>query len=696
MQPVLSRTFSGGTAHGTWQLGITEAGGAVWIGGSEHSLFRYDRDSFAIQSGAITRNGGDFQAVVKSGDLVFGGCHCGDFAYSDTYRWPNVGTEWSQADGINLMAAWDATTGKYVPEFNPIIQARRGFGAWAFFTDSNGNLWAGGDFAYSIRAGEVNQWAGGFTRFAPRDTVAPSTPAALNGVPGAAQAMNLSWPASSDSSGAVKYELIRENKVVQVTSALGLSVPIEATPTRYFVRAIDAAGNRSASSAVYVVTPPDASALTLVASGSTWKWRFDSTPWPSDWRDGAFNDAAWASGSATLGLGSTGLGTNIGIGAPSPRPLSAQFREAFTVANPLTVVDGQISVIADDGAVVYVNGTEVGRVNLPAGTLGQNSYATASPRSAQAAAARAVFAVPSSVLVAGANVVAVSTHANYRSTLDLSFDLSFTARRGTAQAPPAAPAVTASAVDSTTAQLAWVHDPGSTATEYRVSRDGTQIAVVAAPNSGYSDSTLTPATSYAYSVVAVDGFGQQSVPGTASVTTPSGPVDPNVAFIGTGATWSWRYSSDPLAADWNTAAFDASTWNSGAAVLGFNTPGQSTDISVGAPTPRPLSAQFRSTFSVPDPGAILTAELSVIANDGVVVYLNGTEIARSNMPAGVLTQNSYATSVKTSSSAAANQFVVAVPVALLVAGDNVVAVSTHLNYRSSADASMALSLRGTR
>lgn len=696
VQPVLTPIFSGGAAHGTWQLGIAEASGNVFIGGSEHSLIQYDRTTFASKAGSITKNGGDFQAVEATGNTIFGGCHCGDFSYSNAYSWPDVGSNWTQGDSINLLGAWDATSGAYLPEFNPIVQARRGFGAWAFFTDSNGNLWTGGDYAYSVRAGELNQWSGGFIRFAPRDIVAPSKPGAVSGSPIGTGMTHLSWGGSTDNRSAVSYEVIRDNKVVVSTTSTSFDVPTEETPTRYFVRAIDSTGNRSATTAVYLVAPPSASDLTFISSNANWKWRFDSAAWPADWRVTAFNDSAWASGNAVLGLGTTGLGTNIGVDAQSPRPLSAQFRRAFTVSNPLTVVDGKISVIADDGVVVYVNGTEVGRTNLPTGTLGQNSYATAAPRSGPAAAARVEYSVPSSLLVAGTNVVAVSIHANYRSTPDLSFDLRFTAKVGQPPAAPAAPVVTGSASDSTTAQLSWTQPAGSAVTEYRVSRDGNQVGVVAAPGLTFTDTGLTPETGYAYSVVAVNGFGQLSAPGTANVTTPAGPVDPNVAFIANGSSWKWQYSSTALPAGWNATAFDDSGWSTGSARLGFGTTGLATDISVGVPTPRPLSAQFRSPFTVADPGTILTAQLSVIADDGVVVYLNGTEIARGNMPTGTLGQNSYATAAPSSATAAANRIVVDVPVNLLVAGTNVIAASTHLNYRSTANASFDLSLNGTR
>lgn len=411
-----------------WQLGIAEGSGHVWVGGSEHSLFGYDRTNFALTAGNITKNGGDFQTVSTAGDLVFGGCHCGDWTYQNAYSWDNIGTNWVQGDKISLMGAWNASTGAYQSEFNPLLQARAGYGIWATFTDSNGTLWAGGDIDHSVRAGEVNQWAGGFTRFAPRDSSAPTPPGGYSTAVSGDTA-TLSWNASSDNRAVTAYEIIRGNRVIASQTGRSYTVPVTADATRYFVRAVDAAGNRSASTAVSTVQTPavDPHAVTLVETGSTWRWRYDSAAWTATWNQPGFDDSAWASGAAPLGFGVTGIPTDISVGAPSPRPLSAQFRTTFDLADASVISDASLTVIANDGAVVYVNGAEVGRANLPTGTLTQNSYATAAPRNTAASATPAVFTVPSSLLVDGSNVVAVSTHLNYRTTPDVSFDLGINA-----------------------------------------------------------------------------------------------------------------------------------------------------------------------------------------------------------------------------------------------------------------------------
>ena len=61
--------------------------------------------------------------------------------------------------------------------------------------------------------------------------------------------------------------------------------------------------------------------------------------------------------------------------------------------------------------------------------------------------------------------------------------------------------------------------------------------------------------------------------------------------------------------------------------------------SASGPTPnnRYLTTYFRRTFTVSDPASIAALTLHLVRDDGAVVYLNGTEIARSNMPTGTIT-----------------------------------------------------------
>src|SRR5690625_4698213 len=72
-QPTMS---SRGHNNNWWQFAVGEGGDRVWLAGSEHSMFSYDRDTLELMEGHITKDGGDFQYMHLDGDVMYSGCHC--------------------------------------------------------------------------------------------------------------------------------------------------------------------------------------------------------------------------------------------------------------------------------------------------------------------------------------------------------------------------------------------------------------------------------------------------------------------------------------------------------------------------------------------------------------------------------------------------------------------------------------------
>ena len=85
------------------------------------------------------------------------------------------------------------------------------------------------------------------------------------------------------------------------------------------------------------------------------------------------------------------------------------------------------------------NGTEVARTNMPAGTITANTIAAATADGA-AEDTFFPFTVDPSLLVGGANTLAVEIHQRSRNSSDISFDLSLDADRQSGPPAPAAPA----------------------------------------------------------------------------------------------------------------------------------------------------------------------------------------------------------------------------------------------------------------
>ncbi len=161
---------------------------------------------------------------------------------------------------------------------------------------------------------------------------------------------------------------------------------------------------------------------TLVARGASWKYLDNGSNQNTGWIAPAFNDSAWTSGNAQLGYGDGDETTVVSFGADANNKyITTYFRKSFTVTNPADFSNLTLDILRDDGAVVYLNGTEVYRTNLPAGAIG---YQTLAP-TAIGGVDETTFlqtTVSQSLLVAGNNVLAVEIHQANATSSDISFD----------------------------------------------------------------------------------------------------------------------------------------------------------------------------------------------------------------------------------------------------------------------------------
>ena len=166
---------------------------------------------------------------------------------------------------------------------------------------------------------------------------------------------------------------------------------------------------------------------TLVPTGSIWKYLDNGSNQGTAWRASSFNDSSWASGPAQLGYGDGDEATVVSFGPSSTsKYITTYFRRAFNVPDPSIYAGLTINLLRDDGAVVYLNGVEVFRSNMPSGTISYTTLAS----SALGAPQESTFypsSVPASNLVAGNNVLAVEIHQANATSSDISFELELTA-----------------------------------------------------------------------------------------------------------------------------------------------------------------------------------------------------------------------------------------------------------------------------
>jgi hypothetical protein len=165
---------------------------------------------------------------------------------------------------------------------------------------------------------------------------------------------------------------------------------------------------------------------TLVAQGSTWRYLDNGSNPGTAWRAGTFDDSTWKQGPAQLGYGDGDEQTIVSYGPnASQKYLTSYYRRQFLVDTSTLGSTVTLNLLRDDGAVVYVNGTEVVRSNIPAGTVTSTTYSV-SPVSGNAEQAFLTFSIPKSAFVNGTNTIAVEIHQDYRGDPDSSFDLSLT------------------------------------------------------------------------------------------------------------------------------------------------------------------------------------------------------------------------------------------------------------------------------
>ncbi len=235
-----------------------------------------------------------------------------------------------------------------------------------------------------------------------------------------------------------------------------------------------------------VFTPSGQVTDTLVGDGvagpgATWKYRDPSMDLGSsdivagnasynntNWKHPSFDDSnatLWKSGDAELGAGDAGEGrperTQINVGAAGARFQAVYFRRKFTVANPAQYEALEMEALIDDGAIFYLNGREVARMNMPGGAVG---YAYTNQGAINEAAFVSVTdarLVPSA-LVAGENTLCVEVHQTNATSSDLSFDLRLNGKKTTFSTPvflaPGQQTVKARAFDSGTASWSALSD----------------------------------------------------------------------------------------------------------------------------------------------------------------------------------------------------------------------------------------------
>jgi hypothetical protein len=333
------------------------------------------------------------------------------------------------------------------------------------------------------------------------------------------------------------------------------------------------------------------------------RWRFLDTgidPGPA-WKGRGFDDSRWRVGRAELGYGDGDETTVLGFGGdPDERHVTTWFRREFQ-ADPGALEALQLRLLRDDGAIAYLNGTEILRVNMPDGPV-----------------------TPETLAVNGISGNSERRFTPYRFGTELLTEL-----------------------------------------HARIPGTGRNVLAIEV----HQSSPTSNDASFAAELIGLR----------------AGDV-----LLRRGSWWRYLDTGVPPAAGWVHPAFDDSGWPAGRAELGYGEADQVTRIDQEGTT-----TWFRSAFTVAGAAEVRWVSLRMLRDDGVIVYLNGGEVLRWNLPVAGVTPATLA-SFNVGGSDEDVYETTALDPRRLVEGLNSIAVQVHQARPAGNDMSFDLELVGFR
>ncbi|MBO4664886.1 MAG: CotH kinase family protein [Bacteroidaceae bacterium] len=157
---------------------------------------------------------------------------------------------------------------------------------------------------------------------------------------------------------------------------------------------------------------------TIFTLGSAWKYYDKGSLDTQSWKASNYNDSGWQTGATPIGYGKNQK-TTIQTSRPT-----YYFRKEFTLdEEPKTTDDFEMDYSIDDGWIVYVNGEEAGRYNMPTGNVIYSQYSTTY---ANGNPDEGTFKIKTSLFKKGKNVIAVEVHNNSGTSSDILWDAELT------------------------------------------------------------------------------------------------------------------------------------------------------------------------------------------------------------------------------------------------------------------------------
>lgn len=163
---------------------------------------------------------------------------------------------------------------------------------------------------------------------------------------------------------------------------------------------------------------------TIISSGSQWSYYDQGSLDDEDWTAANYDTTKWKQGTAPLGYGKDGIKTTLSYGSSSNKRPTSYFRTTVTLENkPKTTDEFMLNFTVDDGIIVYVNGKEAGRYNMPSDGVSYSTFATSyAPGNPDTGSMK----LKTSLFQQGVNTIAIELHNNSATSSDLYWDAEVT------------------------------------------------------------------------------------------------------------------------------------------------------------------------------------------------------------------------------------------------------------------------------
>ncbi|MFN4082636.1 MAG: alkaline phosphatase PhoX [Bacteroidia bacterium] len=336
-----------------------------------------------------------------------------------------------------------------------------------------------------------------------------------------------------------------------------------------------------------------------ISRGNVWRFLDNGSNQGTAWRAHNFNDSSWAFKNGSFGYGDS-VNTIISFGNDSNnRHITTYFRTRVQMNNTSAFDTLILRIRRDDGIIVYINGTEVLRDNMPTGTIMHTTLALSDVHG-PAENIYFEYRIPNT-LVNGLNTIAVELHQFAANSNDKIFDMEILGQR----------------------------------------------------------------------------------------------VPMTIVNIPMGRTQEWYYLDDGTDQDtaWRFPNFYTGRWNYGPGILGYGDP-SATTLGFGPnPNDKYITYYFVKKVNVSNLSMLTdTLFFGLIRDDGAVVYINGIEAFRDNMPSGPINYLTWSSTIVDGANER-TYFEHKVPKNMFVQGINTIAVEIHQRDGVSSDLSFDMDIK---